>query len=69
MPISSSGHLILFPSLIGAPDQGPHIDVAVHLGSLIAVMVYFRTDTRSVVTGAFGLAKGRIRNSDNFLAL
>ena len=69
LPISSSGHLILFPSLIGAPDQGPHIDVAVHLGSLIAVMVYFRTDTRSVVTGAFGLAKGRIRNSDNFLAL
>ena len=69
LPVSSSAHLILFPSLTGAADQGPLIDVAVHLGTLIAVMIYFRIDTRSVVTGAFGLAKGRVRNSDDFLAL
>ena len=69
LPISSSAHLILFPSLTGAADQGPIIDVAVHLGTLIAVMVYFRTDTRSILTGAFGLAKGRVRDSNEFLAL
>lgn len=69
LPVSSSAHLILFPSLTGAPDQGPFIDVAVHLGTLIAVLFYFRTDTRSVINGAFDLAKGRVRNSDDFLAL
>ena len=69
LPISSSAHLILFPSLTGAADQGPFIDVAVHLGTLIAVMFYFHTDTMSVINGAFDLAKGRVRNSDDFLAL
>ncbi len=69
LPISSSAHLILFPSITGATDQGPLIDVAVHLGTLIAVIIYFRTETRRVVTGAFGLAKGRVHNSDEFLAL
>ena len=69
LPISSSAHLILFPSLTGADDQGPLIDVAVHLGTLIAVMFYFRAETKSVVTGTFGLAKGHLRNSNEFLAL
>ena len=69
LPISSSAHLILFPHLTGAADQGPLIDVAVHLGTLIAVMVYFRADTRSVVASAFALAKGRVRNSEDFFAL
>ena len=69
LPISSSAHLILFPRLIGATDQGNLIDVAVHLGTLIAVMIYFRTDSRRIVTGAFGLAKGRVLNSNEFLAL
>ncbi len=44
LPISSSGHLILVPSLLGWPDQGLAFDVAVHVGSLLAVVVYFRTD-------------------------
>ncbi|MFA9459750.1 undecaprenyl-diphosphate phosphatase [Thiohalorhabdus methylotrophus] len=58
LPISSSAHLILFPALVGWPDQGLGFDVAVHVGSLAAVMIYFRTDItamardwgRSVVT-------------------
>ncbi len=69
LPISSSAHLILFPSLIGAKVQGALIDVAVHLGTLIAVMIYFRADTKRVVTGAFGLARGRMVGSNEFLAL
>ena len=48
LPISSSAHLILFPSLTEANDQGPLIDVSVHLGTLIAVMIYFREDTRRI---------------------
>ena len=44
LPISSSGHLILLPHLFDWADQGLAFDVAVHLGSLIAVVTYFRTD-------------------------
>ncbi len=44
LPISSSGHLILVPRLLGWPDQGMVFDVAVHVGSLAAVMLYFRGD-------------------------
>ena len=44
LPISSSAHLILVPPIFGWPDQGLAFDVAVHLGTLIAVVTYFRRD-------------------------
>lgn len=44
LPISSSAHLILSPYLFGFPDQGLAFDVAVHVGSLLAVILYFRTE-------------------------
>ncbi|MGC9385606.1 MAG: undecaprenyl-diphosphate phosphatase [Hydrogenovibrio sp.] len=44
LPISSSGHLILMPQLFGWPDQGLAFDVAVHIGTLTAVLWYFRQD-------------------------
>ncbi|MFT6967878.1 MAG: undecaprenyl-diphosphatase [Cellvibrionaceae bacterium] len=42
LPISSSGHLILPAGLLGWPDQGLAFDVAVHVGTLLAVLAYFR---------------------------
>lgn len=42
LPISSSAHLILTPKLLGYQDQGLAFDVALHLGSLLAVTTYFR---------------------------
>lgn len=42
LPISSSAHLILVPLLTDWPDQGAAFDVAVHVGTLLAVVVYFR---------------------------
>lgn len=53
LPISSSGHLILIPSFTDFPDQGPLIDVAVHVGSLLAIMVYFFKDVMSLARGGF----------------
>lgn len=54
LPISSSGHLILMPKLFGWPDQGLAFDVAVHVGTLLSVVIYFRHDigvmTRDWVT-------------------
>ena len=44
LPVSSSGHLILASNLIGWADQGLAFDVAVHLGSLVAVIIFFRKD-------------------------
>lgn len=54
LPISSSGHLILIPHFTDFPDQGPLIDVAVHVGSLLAIIIYFFKDVRGLATG--GLA-------------
>ena len=51
LPISSSGHLILSPYLFGFADQGLAFDVAVHLGSLTAVLAYFRNDVWQIATG------------------
>lgn len=42
LPVSSSGHLILLPRLFGWQDQGLELDVAVHIGTLCSVLVYFR---------------------------
>ncbi|MFT4608344.1 MAG: undecaprenyl-diphosphatase [Gammaproteobacteria bacterium] len=44
LPVSSSAHLILVPMLLQWPDQGLVFDVAVHVGSLIAVLIYFRVE-------------------------
>ncbi len=44
LPISSSGHLVLIPNIFGWEDQGLAFDVALHWGTLVAVVVYFRKD-------------------------
>ena len=49
LPVSSSAHLILLPLLTDWSDQGLSIDVACHLGTLIAVIVYFRKDLMAIV--------------------
>ncbi len=59
LPISSSGHLVLWPLLTGRPDQGVTMDVAVHLGTLAAVCLYFRRDTGRLLAGLGDLARGR----------
>ncbi|RGP42054.1 Undecaprenyl-diphosphate phosphatase [Altererythrobacter insulae] len=53
LPISSSGHLILIPYITDFPDQGPLIDVAVHVGSLLAIIVYFFKDVLVLARGGF----------------
>lgn len=51
LPISSSGHLILIPKLTDLADQGPMIDVAVHVGTLLAIITYFFKDAWGLVRG------------------
>ena len=68
LPVSSSGHLILLPSLTGLDDQGQIIDVAAHVGTLIAVIVYFWSDVKLALSGTLRLLRGKIDTQGAFLA-
>lgn len=48
LPISSSAHLILVPVVTGWQDQGVAFDLAVHVGTLLAVVLYFRKDLLAI---------------------
>ena len=68
LPVSSSGHLALIPHLTGLPDQGQTIDVAVHLGTLGAVVLFFWTDVRMGLAGVPRMLTGRIDTPGSRLA-
>ncbi len=55
LPVSSSAHLVLPSILLGWPDQGLAFDTSVHLGSLLAVTVYFRRDIFKLSTATIRL--------------
>lgn len=64
LPISSSAHLILAPLAVdGWEDQGPLIDIAAHVGSLFAVLLYFRDETTMLARG--GVDTLRFRESED----
>ena len=56
LPISSSAHLTLAPWLFGWEDPGLAFDVALHLGTLLAVLWYFRMEWLNLIKAAFGIA-------------
>ncbi len=60
LPISSSAHLNLVHLLTVLPDEGPLIDVAIHVGSLLAVMIYFWRDVLELAMGLLDLVRGRL---------
>jgi len=53
LPISSSGHLILVPSIFNFGDQGLAMDAILHLGTLLAIVIYFHTDLTKLLLGLF----------------
>ena len=53
LPISSSGHLILTPIIFNFADQGLALDAILHLGTLLAIIVYFRKDLTDLMKGLF----------------
>ena len=56
LPVSSSAHLILGSKVLGWPDQGLVFDVATHLGTLVAVFIYFRHDLMDMAKAWLGPA-------------
>ena len=59
LPISSTAHLVLIPWLFGWKDPGLTFDVALHAGTLLAVIIYFFRDWIQIIAQAFGLNIGR----------
>ena len=53
LPISSSAHLLLFPVLLHITDQGIITDVFAHLGSLLAVMIFYKNDIKDMFLSLF----------------
>lgn len=58
LPISSSAHLALAPWLLGWTDQGLTFDIALHFGTLAAVLIYFFKDWMQVLAQGFGMQYG-----------
>jgi undecaprenyl-diphosphatase len=69
LPISSSGHLVLVPSIFGWTDQGLVFDVAVHFGSLGAVCIYFRNDLAGLLRGGLNVVTGQFERAEAKMAM
>lgn len=59
LPISSSAHLIILPKIMAWVDQGLEIDIAMHIGTLMAVIVYFYKDVFSFIQGGFDIIRNK----------
>ena len=56
LPISSTAHLAVIPWLFGWPDPGLSYDIALHVGTLAAVLLYFFRDWVQIIGQAFGIS-------------
>ncbi len=69
LPISSSAHLVLLHEMgTSADTDALALDVAVHLGSILAVCLYFRADFMRLLTGTGQLLRGHLGSPESFLA-
>jgi len=62
LPVSSSGHLVFFQSLMGLKEPPIFFDVMLHLGTLLAVVVYFWTDIWKIAQGLGAVLKRKHKN-------
>lgn len=67
LPVSSSAHLILVPELLGWADQGLAFDVSAHVGTLCAVVGYFRADIQRIIKDWCGSLGGAPKTADSRL--
>lgn len=65
LPVSSTAHLAVIPRLFGWTDRGLDYDVALHVGTLVAVLIYFFRDWIQVVANGFGLPYRGSRPDEN----
>jgi len=58
LPVSSSGHLILVPHILGLEDQGLAMDAILHLATVLAIIIYFRRDLYKLLISLLANKKG-----------
>lgn len=63
LPVSSSGHLVIFQNLLGFKEPELLLDCALHLGTLLAVCLYFRSDLQGMVADLGRLLSGRLKGN------
>ena len=51
LPVSSSGHLVLISQILNKPEHNLHLDVSVHFGTLLAVILFYRKDVLLLASG------------------
>ncbi|MGC9399379.1 MAG: undecaprenyl-diphosphatase UppP [Anaerolineae bacterium] len=69
LPISSSGHLVIVPYLLGWPDPGLVMDTLLHLGTMIAIVAYFWRDLqRLLIAGWRSLRERSLESAEARLA-
>lgn len=59
LPISSSAHLALLPKFLNFKDPGAFFDLSLHLGTALAIMLYFRTEVKAVCVDSLSILKAR----------
>ena len=64
LPVSSSGHLVLFQNLFGLTEPEIFFDISVHVGTLIAICVFFYKDLKSIAAALFSTSTWNVRNGD-----
>src|SRR5215475_1001470 len=62
LPVSSTAHLIIIPKFLGWEDPGLTFDVALHLGTLAALLVYFWQDWLRLIQSGIDYTRGRSRD-------
>ena len=69
LPVSSSAHLLIIPKLLHWPYMGKAFDVALHFGTLLALVVFFRKDILNLLKAfCLSLARGKVQDNDARLA-
>tara|TARA_Y100001968_G_scaffold286256_1_gene286865 strand:+ start:131 stop:976 length:846 start_codon:yes stop_codon:yes gene_type:complete len=67
LPISSTAHLKALPLMLGWQDPGVSVSAAIQLGSIAAVIIYFKKDLKKIWKGFFQIRKGKESKSNNSL--
>jgi len=57
LPVSSSGHLVIFQNLIGLKNPELLLDISLHVGTLLAVLIFFRADIKMMIYESIGLVR------------
>lgn len=64
LPVSSSGHLVFFQSLMGLKEPPIFFDIMLHLGTLLAVVIYFWTDILKIIEGIISILRKKEENRE-----